>query len=146
MSSETLPIKGQETRFTITSPDGLEESVTKVKDASFTFDMEIIQEQYLSETADQFDDIFRGCTVELTFDLTDPKVYDLAQAIIDRAQRRTPASGKFSCISSLAFPSGVRRRMLFPNLKFGEIPTSFGGRDEYGELKLTAKCSGFRKL
>jgi len=145
MSNE-LPIKGQETRFTLTSPKGQETSVTKIKDSTFTFDMEIITEQYLGETADQFDDIFRGVTVELTFDLTDPATYDLVQQIVDRAARRTPAAGKFSVISVLNFPSGERRRILFPDLKFGEIPTGFGGRDEYGEVKLTGKCSTFRKL
>jgi hypothetical protein len=146
MSSETLPIKGQETKMSLISPSGLEESVTKVKESSWTFDMEILTEQYLSETADQFDDIFRGCSVELTFDLTDPKVYAMVQAIIDRAQRRTPATGTFSVISTLNFPTGKKLRLLFSNLRFGEIPTSFGGRDEYGEVKLTAKCSGYRKL
>lgn len=145
MSSETLPIKGQETKFSLSSPNGLEESVAKVKDATFTFDMELIQQQYLSEVADQFDDIFRGCSVDLTFDLTDPKVFTLVQAIIDRAQRRTPASGKFNVVSSLAFPTG-RARLIFPNLKFAEIPTAFGGRDEYGEVKFSMKCSSFQRL
>lgn len=145
-SSELLPIKGQETRFTLTSPGGLEESITKIKECTFTFDLETIQEQYLSETADQFDDIFRGVTVELTFDLTSAAVYKVVQRLIDRAQRRTPYSEKFSVMSSLQFPTGERLRMLFPNLKTGEVPTAFGGRDEYGEVKLTLKGSSYRKL
>jgi hypothetical protein len=146
MSNETLPIKGQETRFTLTSPKGLEESVTKIKDASFSFDLEIITEQYLGEVSDQFDDIFRGVSVELTIDLSDPKVYDLVDQVIQRAQRRIPASSKFSVMSVLNFPSGQRRRVLFPDLKFAEIPTEFGARDEYGEVKLSMKGSKYRKL
>lgn len=141
-----LPIKGQEALFTLSGPDGLEESVDHVKDASFTFDMETLTEQYLGQVADQFDDIFRGVTVEITFDLASPKVFDLVTKAIDRAQRRTSANLKFSVVAALKFPSGERRRMLFPDLKFGEIPTSFGGRDEYGEVKLTLKGSSYRKL
>lgn len=141
-----LPIKGQETLFTVTSPAGHEDSIDHIKDTSFTFDMELIQEQYLGQVADQFDDIFRGVTVEITFDLASPKVFDFVQRIVDRAQRRASANLKFSVTSALKFPSGERRRMLFPDLKFGEIPTNFGGRDEYGEVKLTAKGSSFRKL
>jgi hypothetical protein len=146
MTDALLPIKGQETRFTFTSPKGLETCITKIKESSFSFDLETITEQYLGETADQFDDIFRGISLELTFDLVTPTLYDLVEQIIARAQRRTPASGQFSCVSVLNFPTGEKRRMLFPNLKFAEIPTSFGGRDEYGEVKFTMKGSSYRKL
>jgi hypothetical protein len=144
--SEQLPIKGQEVLFTLSSPSGLEESIDHVKDCQFTFDLETINEQYLGQTADQFDDIFRGVTVEVTFDLASPKVFDLVTKIIDRAARRTPASQQFSVTTALKFPSGERRRMCFPNLKFGEIPTNFSARDAYGEVKLTMKGSEYRKL
>lgn len=140
-----LPIKGQEVLFTLTGPKGVE-TIDHIKDASFTFDMETIQEQYLGQVADQFDDIFRGVTVELTFDCSSPKVYDFVQRAIDRAQRRTAANEKFSVISALKFPNGQRRRLCFKDLKFGEIPTGIGGRDEYAEIKLTLKGSSFTKL
>lgn len=146
MTDTRLPIKGQETRFTFTSPKGLETSITKIKESTFTFDLEVITEQYLSEVADQFDDIFRGISLEITFDIVTPELYDLIEQIIARAQRRTPASGQFSCVSVLNFPSGQKRRMLFPNLKFAEIPNAFGGRDEYGEAKFSMKGSTYRKL
>lgn len=141
-----LPIKGQETLFTLTSPGGLEETVDKIKDASFTFEMELITEQYLNEVADQYDDIFRGCGVELTFNLRSAKTFDLVERIISRAQRRSSANEKFSVCSTLRFPNGERRRMLFPDLKFAEIPTSLGARDEYAEMKFSMKCSSYRKL
>lgn len=141
-----LPIKGQETIFTMTSPNGLEETVDKIKDATFTFDMELVTEQYLGQVADEFDDIFRGVSVELTFNVRSPKVYDLVQAIVDRAQRRTAASTQFSVGTRLTFPNGERRRLVFPNLKFAEIPTNIGARDEYAEAKFSMKGSSFRKL
>lgn len=141
-----LPIKGQETLFTLTSPGGLEETVDKIKDASFTFDMELITEQYLGQVADEFDDIFRGVSVEITMNIRSPKVFDLVQRIVDRAQRRSAANEQFSVCSRLNFPNGERRRMLFPDLKFAEIPANIGARDEYAEAKFSMKGSSFRKL
>lgn len=141
-----LPIKGQEALFTVSGPNGLEESIDHVKDATFTFDIETIQEQYLGQITDQFDDIFRGVTVELTFDCASPKLYDFVTSAIDRSQRRVSANVKFSVVTALKFPSGERRRICFPDLKFGEVPTSFGGRDEYAEVKLTLKGSAYRKM
>ncbi len=141
-----LPIKGQETLFTLTSPGGLEETIDKIKDASFTFDMEIITEQYLGQVADEFDDIFRGVSVELTFNIRSPKVFDLVERIVSRAQRRSAANETFSVCSNLKFPNGERRRMLFPDLKFAEIPANIGARDEYAEGKFSMKGSSYRKL
>lgn len=141
-----LPIKGQEILLSLVGPQGLESSIDHIKDHTFTFMLDIITEQYLGQVADQFDEIFRGVKIELTFDLANPKTFDFVTGIIDRAQRRAAASLKYSLSTALKFPSGQRRRMLFPDLRFGEIPATFGKRDQYGEMKLTANCSTFRKL
>lgn len=141
-----LPIKGQEVLLSIVSPDGLEDALDHIKDNKFTLDLEIITEQYLGQTADQFDEIFRGVTVELTLDMASPKVIDFATKVVNRAQRRTAAAQTFQIITALRFPSGERRRMLFPDLKFGAFPFDFAGRDKYSEVKITGKGSTYRKL
>jgi hypothetical protein len=141
-----LPIKGQEVLCSVISPDGLETSFDHFKDHTFTFMLDIIQESYLGQVTDQFDEIFRGVKIELTLDLANSATLDFVTKIVDRAQRRTAAATKFSITSALKFPNGQRRRMAFPDIKFGEIPVAFGKRDQYGEMKITANGSTFRKL
>ena len=141
-----LPIKGQEVLLSVVSPDGLEAEIDHIKNHKFTFDMEIITEQYLGQIANQFDSIFRGVTIEFTMDLASPKVIDFVTKLVNRAQRRTAASETFNTVGAFKFPSGERRRMMFPDLQFGEVPMDFTGRDKYGEVKFTAKTSTYRKL
>lgn len=141
-----LPVKGQEVLVSVISPTGLETSFDHIKDHSFTFMLDIIQESYLGQVADQFDEIFRGVKVELTCDIANSAVFDFVTKIIDRAQRRAAAATKFNVNAAIKFPNGQRRRMLFPDVKWGEIPATWGKRDQYGELKLTANCSTYRKL
>ena len=141
-----LPLKGQESLITVVSPDGLEESFNHIKDATFTFLLDIIQEQYLGQVADQFDDIFRGVKVELTLDVSKPAVFDFVTKVVDRASRRTAAATQFGVTTALKFPNGERRRLAFPDLKFGEFPFALGGRDKYGEIKVSGNGSSYRKL
>lgn len=144
-----LPLKGQEVLLSVISPDtGREDELDHIKDMKFEFMLDIIQEQYLGQIADQFDEIFRGVNVEMTFDMADPAVLDFSTKVVNRAQRRNgfAAASQFQVTAAFAFPGGQRSVMLFPDLRFGSIPFDLAGRDKYAEYKLTAKTDRYRKL
>jgi len=129
-------IKGSEVTVVLTSPQGAERSLDAVGSLDFSLKMELLSEGYLGESSNRYDDIFNGIegTVELTIERG--QLFDLLDRIKARAQRRTPADDVFSFLFTFEFPNGDRVRCLFPNVFFGEIPVSSGGRSEYVTVSL----------
>ncbi len=136
-------IKGQETIVTILSDGDLQARIDSIRDAEVTFDLEILEEGYLGETANRFDAIFNGLTVRLTGHLTNKQFIDLTQAIVGRAQRRAGGAGRIDIATTLVFPGGDLVNIGIPDVQFGGIPISTGGRQEYTEWTLEAKASEF---
>ena len=139
-------IKGQEVRISFTNPDGSQEGLEDVVSFDWEMDMEILREQFLGETADRFDDIFKGVTGSVELQLESQEYFRFQQRVQDRAQRRTPAAGVFNLTASFEFPNGQRPRITFQNVFFGPIPNPVSGRAAYVTGTINWGCSTIRRV
>lgn len=141
-----LRVKGQEVKVVWTGPEGLEEGIDAIQNFRATFENEVLTENYLGRVTSDYDDIFNGVDISMDIHLHSPEYMRFAQRVLDRAQRRDPASGQFNVMVSLEFPTGERHRVVIQDVKFGEIPLNAGGRAEYVSSTIQGKSSSYRFL
>lgn len=135
-----LKLKGQEVTLRFSGPSGPLLSLTKILDLELNTLGEILEEEYLGETEPDFDEIAKGVEVKVTVHHNDPQVFDFFQAVTDRRTRASDASGKFSVIAVMRFPSGATRRGIVADLSFGDIPFKLGSRKAYATTTLSTKA------
>ena len=70
------------------------QEVSCIKSFSFTFELEMKDEGYLGETTNRKDSVFKGVKLDLEMHSTNGKTFDVIQAMIDKARRRTPGSNQ----------------------------------------------------
>lgn len=136
-------IKGQETIITILVDGELQARIDSIKDSEVSFDLEILEEGYLGETANRFDSIFNGMTVRLTGHMTNRAFVQFVEAVVAKAQRRAGGAVRIDVATTLVFPGGDLVNIGVPDCSFGPAPLTTGGRSEYGEWTLEAKASEF---
>jgi len=136
-----MRLKGQETVISVLR-NGVQVSqlTQSVKDFNAEFEMELLQQGYIGQTADQFDDVYKGTGGDMSLHTGDPATFDFITFLVDRAARRVPMQ-QVNIKSTFNFPDGSRRLITFTDVFFGNLPIGVGGREEYVEQKLTFKCS-----
>lgn len=136
-------LKGQEISLSMSDDvDGVVEGLDLIQSFEFEFMFDILQEGYLGETEDRFDEIYKGVSGSMTLHLDKGAWFDLTQKVQDRAQRRDGATDTvFTVTATFEFPDAVERRLVFEDIFFGALPGSFGGRDEYMECTVPWNCS-----
>lgn len=139
-------IKGQEVTVSFTNPDGSQEGLEDVLSFEWEMDMEILRERMLGETADRFDDIFKGITGSMEIQLETQEYFRFQQRVQDRAERRTPATGVFNATASFQFPNGQRPRLTFENLFFGPLPNPVSGSAAYVTATINFGCQRVRRV
>lgn len=139
-------IKGQEVVLGFTNPDGDQEGLEDVVSFEAELDMEILTEKYLGRTANEFDDIYNGVSGQVEIHMQNTKYLAFTEKVQDRAERRTPADGEFTCTATFKFPNGERARLTFENLFFGALPLRTPGRGEYVAATIQWKCSRLRRV
>ncbi len=142
----TQRIKGQEVGLAWTTPTGEPQGLDNILSAEATLDIEILEEAYLGENVNQFDELFKGVSGQAELHLDDVGYFEFTAQVQDRAQRRTSAGGIFNLTMSFAFPSGRRARITFEDLKFGELPIRAPARGEYVTATVSWKCSTLRRV
>ena len=119
------------------------QQLDSIQDSEFTPKFSTLQEGYLGETTDRFDDVFHGLSGSFTCHMTTGAVFDIVQSIIDRARRRTPGV-VFNLKTTLQFPNGERRKVIFSDLFFSDLPVNLPKRDQYASIKFSWSCSSGR--
>lgn len=140
-----MRIKGQEVTCSVISSAGLEESVADVSSMDINFDRDILSEGFLGQTTEQKDDIFKGISGKIEFHMQTHEPLDLIQRINDKTKRRLPGE-RFQIVATLAFPNGVRRRVVIPDCSFGAIPISIGSREDFVTVTFDYAASDGRFL
>ena len=133
-------IKGQEVTITYVTPDGGADGLEDVASFEWEMMMEVLQEQYLGETTDRFDDIFRGVSGRTELHLEKQDFLEFQQQVQDRAERRSPAAGVFNASCSFEFPNGQRPRLTFENLFFDTQTMRTADRGSYVAVTVPWKC------
>lgn len=139
-------LKGQETKLILTGPNGVEEGLADVKSFEAEIDLEILEEEFLGETSNRFDDIFNGVGGNMEVQIESRLFLDFIGRVIDRAQRRLPADTKFIATSAFALPNGQRVRLMFEDVFFGPMPIRTPSRKQYTTMRVEWKCSTLRRI
>lgn len=141
--SDSLRARGQEVQLRVTLNGQIQRTFTAVENLTITPNIEMLQKGYLGDSSDRLDEIYKGCSVEWSMDPEGGEMFQLIDTLIDRAARRTAQSAAHvNIVATFNFPNGKRIRWTLPDVKFGDIPVSVPGRDQYVNGKFTAKCEG----
>lgn len=136
-------IKGQEIQILVISAGNLLSRITDIQSSELTFELEILEEGYIGKKSNDFDMIFNGVTVKMEAHMSNDQAITLAQAIVDRAQRRTGEGARIDVVHVYQFDDGRVVTITVPNLQFQSVPLNNGGRAEYLSVSFEAKSSEF---
>ena len=139
-------LKGQEVTLSFQGPTGREDGLEVVKDFEADLQLEILREGYLGETADRRDDLYKGVTGRATLHLESGAYFRFTQRVQDRAERRSPAAGKFHATASFQFPNGDRARLTFEDIFFDALPIRAPSRADYVEVTIAWECERMRRV
>ncbi len=139
-------IKGQEVVLGFTHPNGDQAGLEDVVSFEAELDIEKLQERYLGETADRYDELFHGVNGQCELHLESSDYFRFAERVQDRAQRRTPAGGVFTATASFSFPNGQRVRLTFEDIFFGALPVRAPSSGEYITATIEWSGSSMRRV
>ena len=139
-------LKGQEATISFVGPTGDEDGLQDVVSFEAELDVEILEEGFLGETANRYDDIFNGVSGRVEIQIESEAYFRFQQRVQDRAQRRSPAAGKFIAKASFRFPSGNRFRLTFEDIFFGPLPIRAPSRRDYVTATIQWKGSTIRRV
>jgi hypothetical protein len=142
----TQRLKGQEVKLGFTNPNGDQPEIGLVNNFEFEIDIEILEEMYLGEVGKRYDDHFNGYSGQIEGHIETEEWFRFSERVEDRAKRRTPADGVFTCTSTFNLPSGGRVRVTFEDIFFGPMPFRSPGQAEYCAFTLSWKCSSMRRV
>ena len=142
----SLRLKGLECTLRFTGPDGGEDSLVKIKEWEINAKGEILKEDYTGAVTPEFDSVEDGIEVRFTVHHHDPEVLDFFQRVRDKRMRRADAAGKFSAVGILRWPSGRTRKLLVPDIEFGDLPFKVGGRKVFTESAINGMASSYKVI
>src|SRR5574343_670642 len=133
-------IKGQETTVTITRDGNLEAELTDILSFNVTFESEVRTQSYLGEKFERYDDIFKGMKFDMEMHSHSQDWVPFVKALLDRQMRKNP-NIVFNITSTLLYPNGDTPTITLPDVKFGSVPLSLGGRSDYLKFKFEGSTS-----
>lgn len=137
---------GRHTKISFIGPDGPLFAINRVKSFDTTFLGEIITEEYVDEDTPDFDEADMGVKIAVTFHPDDPSVLKVYEQIINRRKRDGDSIGKFSAASTYNFRDSGKRRVIIPNLFFGDLPLKSPSFKEFvsSEIEMRARKAYFK--
>lgn len=133
-------LKGQEVEIRVTRGGSVVNSITAIGTFNDQVMIETLQDGFLGEVTDRFDDIVKGYGFDLEFQVSEAAWIDFQQATIDRAQRLTP-DVIFNVIRTDFYSNGDTLIITYMDVKFGPQPTSIASRADFVKVRLEGKCS-----
>jgi hypothetical protein len=133
-------IKGQEVSILITVDGEVQSEITDLQNFGITPQTELIQQGYLGETTDRYDEIFKGAKGDFEMHTHSQDFVTLEKAIIDRARRKTP-DVVFNIVATLAFPNGDTPTITLPDVKWGPMANTVPNRADYLKIKMEFGCA-----
>jgi len=138
-------IKGQETEVLIVSKGQALDSITDVRSFEVTVKTDIIEQGYLGEKTNRYDEIFNGVSGRMDLHFENQSIFDLFADVVNRAKRKEPDT-RINIKTTLNYPNGQRPRVQINDCFFGSFPISFGSRADYGSVTVEFAASDFRVI
>lgn len=138
-------VKGQETIFRFIKDNKLVAEVSDIQEFDFEFDRTLLEEGYVGEKQNRYDDIYNGVKGNTSFHISDHNLIAFFSELNDRSRRKV-ASFRVDAITVVEFDDGESTKILLTDLFFGSIPFRNSGRGAYIASSLTFACSDYKIL
>lgn len=139
-------VKGQDVAVSVLVDGDLQTRIDTVKSCTVTLDLEKLQEQYLGEKADRYDSIFHGIDVEMEGHVNSVAYFELADAIVAKAQRRSGSPVRIDVAVTLDAPNGDLITIAIIDISFEEIPIDISSRSDFVGFKLSGSASEYKRI
>jgi len=140
-------LRGDDIQIRLTRNGQLQRTIVDLKDGSITLKITKHFEGYIGRSSDSVDEQFNHVDVALNFHPSSQDALRLADDIKKRSQRQTAQDLLvINLIATLQFVDGSRPKIIVPDLKFGDIPLTFGGRDQYAVWSLDASAEDYTPM
>lgn len=133
-------IRGQEVQVMLVQDGVTLATLTAIKSFEFTYQQEIKNEAYLGETSERVDSIYKAIKGQLELHTSDKAAFVLAEALVSKAQRRTPNT-RINIKCSFNYANGDRVKGTLVDVEFGDIPFNTANRSDYVTTRLDFACS-----
>jgi hypothetical protein len=138
-------LKGQDCTITIMKYGAQVATLTDIRNFTLTPNFDKLEEGYLGETTNRFDEIFKGLSFDMEAHVEESGFVDFITAVKDRATRRTPGT-VINVFATLNFPNGSRARIVIRDCFFADMPFNVGSRSDYGSVKISGGAADFEKI
>ena len=134
-------IKGQDVQISVQNNGQTQDFITDIRNFDLTPKFEKLEEQYLGQTSKKYDDIFHGVDFKFDLHLENPTALQFVELVKQRAQTRgARTDSTINIKATLQFPSGGSKIVTLSSCYFEDMPLSFGGRSEYGQMTFSGSC------
>lgn len=133
-------VKGQEVELFIIKDGRVVTSFSEIRSFEIEWQLELKSEGYLGETTNRKDSVFNGIRGKIEIHSSNKDVFDVVQALVDKARRRT-AGTIFKINATLKYPNGDRPRISIPDVEFGGLPMNISSRTDYVSFSLDFEAS-----
>ena len=137
-------ILGSDSSMVMTGPNGMERGFGAVKSFEWTIEIEPTEEGYIGEITNRFGEVLGGYSGAFEFHFENANPIAFYERVTNRIKENS--NEQFSFLSTFQFPDGVRQRVNFANIFFGNLPVVSGGKAEYVNGNVTWKGSSVRFL
>ena len=138
-------LKGQECIVRFIKQGQIVQELVDVKNVEVEYMMDILEDGFVGETTDRYDDVYKGMSGSMTIQIEDATVYNFIIDIINRARRKVPMF-QVDLLGVFQFSNGTTSKRLLADLRFGPFRESNGGREHFITIDMTFKCSEFQTI
>ena len=139
--SDNLRIKGQEISVRVVAAGALVASIDSVATMNDNDVLNLVNQGFLGETANRWDETFDGTTADFEIQLTKADAHDLDDQIKSKAKRETPDL-VFNIVRTELYADGSSMIWTYPDVHWGGIGTTIASRGDYLKKKYNIGCSG----
>lgn len=112
-----------------------------IASGSLTCKNDVLEEEFLGETAPRFDAIFKGWSMDLELQMESAAEETFVDAVQAKNQRRAGAPVRFDIVWTNSYPTGQVTLRVLEDIEFGEFKIDAGGRADYVKLSFDGSCS-----
>lgn len=107
---------------------------------------DILEEEFLGETAPRFDAIFKGWGLSLELQMESAAEETFVDAVQAKNQRRAGAPVRFDIVWTNSYPTGQVTLRVLKDVEFGAFKIDAGGRSDYVKLSFDGSCSSANRV